>query len=113
VRTCAPRTWLKIRTASMVLRTAQRALECSAYDRGNLTTPRTWTHTRGVMRRCFQCGAMTAIEGLTRVGDGEFCASCFRALLGASAPESASAASPSAVGGPAPEPRASEPPARP
>jgi hypothetical protein len=33
------------------------------------------------MRRCFQCGALTDVAALTRVGDGEFCATCFRALL--------------------------------
>lgn len=37
------------------------------------------------MRRCFQCGALTDVAGLTRVGDGEFCATCFRALLAAGA----------------------------
>jgi hypothetical protein len=37
------------------------------------------------MRRCFQCGALTDAAGLTRVGDGEFCATCFRALLAAGA----------------------------
>jgi hypothetical protein len=35
------------------------------------------------MRRCFQCGALTDVAGLTRVGDGEFCATCFRALRAA------------------------------
>src|SRR5687768_6228743 len=37
------------------------------------------------MRRCFQCGALTDVAGLTRVGEGEFCATCFRALLAAGA----------------------------
>lgn len=65
---------------------------------------------------------MTAIEGLTCVGDGEFCASCFGALLGASADDSASTATSGAVRGPAAElratgpsatePHATEPPAR-
>ena len=36
-----------------------------------------------VMRRCFQCGKRTDAEQLTAVGDGEFCAACFRLLLDA------------------------------
>jgi len=35
------------------------------------------------MRRCFQCGKRTDAEQLTAVGDGEFCAACFRLLLDA------------------------------
>src|SRR5262245_41612176 len=35
------------------------------------------------MRRCFQCGKRTDAAQLTSVGDGEFCAACFRLLLDA------------------------------
>jgi len=55
------------------------------------------------MRRCFQCGAPTAASGLTRVGDGEFCARCFGELLNAEAGPRAAAESP------APVPRREEP----
>jgi hypothetical protein len=33
------------------------------------------------MRRCFHCGAKAEETALSRVGDGEFCERCFRALL--------------------------------
>lgn len=55
------------------------------------------------MRRCFQCGAPTATSGLTRVGDGEFCARCFGELLSAE-PEPRAAAE-----GPTPVPQREEP----
>lgn len=53
---------------------------------------------------------MIAIEGLTSVGDGEFCASCFGALLGTG--DGASTATSSAVQGPTAEPHRAAPPAR-
>lgn len=48
------------------------------------------------MRRCFQCGKRTDAEQLTAVGDGEFCAACFRLLLDAQT-QAAPAVAPPAI----------------
>ena len=55
------------------------------------------------MRRCFQCGQRTEAAQLTAVGDGEFCAACFRSLLAAEAEASArrEVSPPAAAGSPA------------
>jgi hypothetical protein len=54
------------------------------------------------MRRCFQCGKRTDAEQLTAVGDGEFCAACFRLLLDARTGPGPAGTAPAAVD----EPRA-------
>jgi hypothetical protein len=49
------------------------------------------------MRRCFQCGKRTDAEQLTAVGDGEFCAACFRLLLDAQTQAAPAGAEPAAI----------------
>jgi hypothetical protein len=41
-----------------------------------------------VARRCFQCGVSAPVEELTTLGDGVFCAPCFRQLLTGNEPAS-------------------------
>lgn len=53
--------------------------------RGNLAMHRARTILE-VMRRCFHCGKTNQNEALIPVGDGEFCRSCFDALLLAESP---------------------------